>query len=317
MRALKKVRFGVFVLMGLMGLFFLAQRHTVAFAANAAAILPDLDETVTVAPNKNTSKEGDSDSLEDLEKAIQNDNGEVAAKPDESAPRSPAAETKAEPNIEDEILLGPDSPEGAEKKEPLVAAPPPPPPVVLPPITPVPFRAAAEEKSLPPRPPAPPVRERVSSFAENPRNQITNLEFKMEGPASRIVISSHTAPHYREVRNAGMKQIVYFFDNTETPDRLQRAYDTTEFPSPVALFTILQMPNEKPAQTKLIVQLREDKEPKVIAGERGMIIEFAGPSQKNEPRVVVGGSEGNGPIDDSLTGDPGNRLTANPFVGSK
>ncbi len=109
------------------------------------------------------------------------------------------------------------------------------------------------------------------------RNVLNNLEFRQEGAKSRIIVTSRVPLRYREVKNPTMKQIVYFFENTETPERLQRAYDTTEFVSPVALFTLLQMPKETPPSSKLIIQLREDSVPAVITSERGMYIEFSAP----------------------------------------
>jgi len=123
------------------------------------------------------------------------------------------------------------------------------------------------------------------------KNQITNLEFKLEGSTSRIVVSSRSPLRYREVRNPQVKQIVYFFENTETPQRLQRAYDTSEFSSPVALFTILQMPKETPPVTKLIVQLREDKSPVVTPNERGLYIDFPPPDKRDEQRLIVGDND--------------------------
>ena len=123
------------------------------------------------------------------------------------------------------------------------------------------------------------------------KNEITNLEFKMEGNNSRIVVTSRRGLRYREVRNPQVKQVVYFFENTETPSRLQRAYDTTEFVSPVALFTLLQMPKETPPVTKLIVQLREEKSPVIIPNERGIYIDFPPPDKRDEQRLILGDND--------------------------
>lgn len=121
-----------------------------------------------------------------------------------------------------------------------------------------------------------------------PKNKMTNLEFKMLGPDSRLTLTSHRALVYREVRNPAMKQVVYYFENTETPERLQRAYDASEFPSPVALFTLLQVRGQNPPSSKLIVQLREDKVPKVTAHDRGLYIDFPPPSA-GTPQIASGG----------------------------
>lgn len=121
-----------------------------------------------------------------------------------------------------------------------------------------------------------------------PKNKMTNLEFKMLGPDSRLTLTSRRALVYREVRNPAMKQVVYYFENTETPERLQRAYDASEFPSPVALFTLLQVRGQTPPSSKLIIQLREDKVPKVTAHERGLYIDFPPPSN-GTPQIAASG----------------------------
>jgi len=122
-------------------------------------------------------------------------------------------------------------------------------------------------------------------------NQVTSLDFRTDGPISRIVIGFQSRPAYRETRNDQVKQIVYLFENTETPQRLQRAYDTTEFSSPIALFTMLQMPQGGPPQSKLIVQLREGKVPTVSMSDRGMTITFPSSDYKVEPRAATSDSE--------------------------
>ncbi len=134
----------------------------------------------------------------------------------------------------------------------------------------------------------------ADDFAEVPganpalRNDITNLEFKMDGANSRILVSSRSPLTYREVKNPGMKQVVYYFENTGAAEKLQRAYDTTEFASPVALFTLLQTGNGATPASKLIVQLREDIAPSVIPSDRGLYIDFGPPTKDGEPRLVVG-----------------------------
>lgn len=118
-------------------------------------------------------------------------------------------------------------------------------------------------------------------------NEITNLEFKMEGGNSRILISSRQKLAYKENRSPGMRQLVYLFENTRTSQRLERAYDTTEFVSPVALFTLLQIPKTQPPVTKLIVQLREEKFPSVSNSERGLVLDFPAPDLKQEPKLLT------------------------------
>ena len=81
---------------------------------------------------------------------------------------------------------------------------------------------------------------------------------------------------------------MFVFENTTVPERLERAYDTSEFVSPVALFTLLQLPQKGTSVAKLIVQLREDKVPKITTSERGMTIDFAAPDDRGDARVALG-----------------------------
>jgi type IV pilus assembly protein PilQ len=153
-----------------------------------------------------------------------------------------------------------------------------------------PSSAKAAEPVLPEAPAA--VQAQEAPPAPAKPNAITNLEFKMEGPNSRVIISTQDKVAYRQDRNAQTKQFVFFFENTQTAQRLQRAYDTSEFNTPVALFTLLQMPGDKPPLSKLIIQLREDKDPTVTVTSTGLVIEFPPPSQKTEPRILIGEDDG-------------------------
>ncbi len=123
------------------------------------------------------------------------------------------------------------------------------------------------------------------------KNEITNLEFKMDGDVSRILISSRTKLNYKEFKNTSMKQVVYVLENTQVPERLERAYDTSEFGSPVALFTLLQIPKSKEPTAKLIVQLREDKAPSIVSSERGLSIDFPAADNLGDSRELLGSNE--------------------------
>ncbi len=116
-------------------------------------------------------------------------------------------------------------------------------------------------------------------------NQITNLEFQQDDKGSQIVVSSLRKLQYKESKSAGSRQFVYLFENTETPEKFQRAYDTTEFLSPVALFTLFQLPGKGRKTSKLIVQLREDQVPNLIDSDRGLVLEFT-PSGVRDPKVA-------------------------------
>jgi len=123
------------------------------------------------------------------------------------------------------------------------------------------------------------------------KNEITNLEFKMDGDVSRILISSRAKLNYKEFKNTSMKQVVYVLENTQVPERLERAYDTSEFASPVALFTLLQIPKSKEPTAKLIVQLREDKAPSIVSSERGLSIDFPAADNLGDSRELLGSNE--------------------------
>ena len=102
-------------------------------------------------------------------------------------------------------------------------------------------------------------------------NQITNLEFKHDEKGSKVVVSSLRKIRYTESKGAGTRQYVYLMQNTQTPEKFQRAYDTTEFTSPVALFTLFQLPGGAMTTSKLIIQLREDQVPTVVDSDRADI----------------------------------------------
>ncbi|MBI1861836.1 MAG: secretin and TonB N-terminal domain-containing protein [Deltaproteobacteria bacterium] len=135
--------------------------------------------------------------------------------------------------------------------------------------------------------------------APTAKNRVTNLEFRMDGPVSKISVTFEQKPVYREVKQSQVKQVIYFFDSTETPQKFQRAYDTTEFPSPVALFTLLQMPGETPL-SKLILQLREDKNPTVTTSDNHLFIEFQAPDGKYEPKLVVADEDGGAATEENI-----------------
>ena len=145
--------------------------------------------------------------------------------------------------------------------------------------------------------------------------EITNLEFKMEGDISRVSITSKSKLRYREIKNIPMKQLVYLFENTFVPERLERAYDTSEFVSPVALFTLLQVPKSKVPMAKLIIQLREDKVPVITNTERGMFIDFPAPDDSGESQGALGDEnkevlalESDYSVNQSFSGKPIERL---------
>lgn len=127
----------------------------------------------------------------------------------------------------------------------------------------------------------------VNSNRPNELNEILNLEFKMDADISRVVVSSRFKLKFKEFNNRAMKQLVYVFENTQVPERLERAYDTSEFASPVALFTLLQVPQNKVPTAKLIIQLREDKTPTISNTEKGLYLEFPSSESAKEPRISV------------------------------
>ncbi len=149
--------------------------------------------------------------------------------------------------------------------------------------------SAAEELSLGlandlPELPAP-SRKAASEDSVGP-NLVTNLEFKHDSKSSRIIVHAPRKISYTETRSEGARQYVYLLENTTTPEKYQRAYDTTEFASPVALFTLFQLPGSKKPTSKLIVQLREEQTPLVTDSDRGLILEFS-PLKSAEPHIAA------------------------------
>lgn len=225
--------------------------------------VPDLEEVIK-DPGKSAS-DPDQESLADLEKVIEAENSKPARAAQKNSQPEPEARDAAS-ELEESDVVEP------QKKEERRAE-----------IEPGPDLLEPQDAQ-----PSAPIDRRAEMPSSSQRNTVNNLEFKLDGGNSRLTVTSRYPLRYREIRNSGMKQVVYYFDNTEVPDRLQRAYDTTEFKSPVALFTILQVPKESPPSSKLIIQLREDKMPTVTSNARGLTIEFPPWSGKDEPRLIIG-----------------------------
>lgn len=224
-------------------------------------------EGESLEPARKLSKD---DQLEEEPSSLEEADAEEERSLDEQTPKTAATDDDAE-ELEKSI---------ADETPPATAKVAPPPPIkALPPPPPPPKLAAPEKKFRP---------------SAGTRNEVTNLEFKMDGPKSRVVVSFRDTPMYREERNENIKQVVYYFENTETANRLQRAYDTSEFQSPVNIFTLLQMPGGDRPLSKLIVQLRENKSPQVTATSNALYIDFPPPDKRYEPKVVIGGEDNNG-----------------------
>ena len=135
--------------------------------------------------------------------------------------------------------------------------------------------------------PAPPVRLAIEEAKGKP-NAVRNLEFKTYGPRSEVIVKFDHKPQYREVKYNQVHQLVYYFSNTVTSPKLERAYDTTEFQTPIALFSLLQMPQSTPPLTKLIVQLREDANPAISVSQDTLYVDFDAPSGTGEARLRLG-----------------------------
>jgi type IV pilus assembly protein PilQ len=119
---------------------------------------------------------------------------------------------------------------------------------------------------------------------------VTNLEFKINKERSDIILSSTRKPTFTPSQSTSTNQFVYILDNAETGEKLQRAYDTSEFRSPVAMFTLFQVPGAVPPVSKLIVQMREASKPEIIVSDRGLTLSFPPPSDGSK-EVVIGGKK--------------------------
>ncbi len=229
------------------------------------------DETL---PDDAEAMPSDSKAKSDSAQAPSGD-GTPDTDPDEDLPPEPET-TKPQKTVE-VAKPAPAKPGMATNELPPISEPAPPEVSVAPKSAPIPVLppAAAEEKTT-----------------------ISNLEFRMNGPGSRIILSYQGKAPYREERNEALKQIVYYFPNSETPQRLQRAYDTTEFQSPVSLFTLLQLPGSN--ESKLIVQLREDKVPQVQRSLNSIYIDFPPPDHKVQPAKVVVGEDNNTSTEENI-----------------
>ena len=232
----------------------------------------DQKDTTGASAPKTATAEPESDSLNDLEKVISEEKAPAAPK------RNVTVDTLNDDTKTDETRVN-DMLDNLKKDAPTEAKRATPAPM----HTPVPLDAPTPPTSLAKQTES---GSRASGLVNERLNEIRNLEFKMNSGTSRISVSFRSKPNYREERNNQLKQIVYYFDNTEVAQKLQRAYDTTEFNSPISLFTLLQMPGGGQPLSKLIVQLREDKMPTISATDYGLYLEFPAPD-KTDPKIQV------------------------------
>lgn len=117
------------------------------------------------------------------------------------------------------------------------------------------------------------------------RSVIQNIEFKIVDDKSTIQVTFSEMPKYQQSVNATLKQVAYYFENTQTPNRLQRAYDTTEFLSTVSLFTLLEMPS-KEGVSKLVIQLKDGKKPQASVSGNVLTIGFEGIKGSSEKSLT-------------------------------
>lgn len=133
-----------------------------------------------------------------------------------------------------------------------------------------------------------------------PVTAIRNVEFRMDADASQLLVTTDRRPEYRMTESAKGRQVTLLITNSTTPSRLLRSYDTSEFKSPVGIFSIQQTTSERRPATKIVFQLREKAKPEINVSETGLNVEFP-PSEKTARGRGLASAEGVTVDDDALT----------------
>jgi len=83
------------------------------------------------------------------------------------------------------------------------------------------------------------------------------------------------------------KQLVYDFKGLSTPKKFRRAFNTSEFNSPVAMYTLGQVTKRKKQSTQLVVQMRQLVIPEVVQDGSTFRLEFPNNIEKGADRKLA------------------------------
>ncbi len=142
----------------------------------------------------------------------------------------------------------------------------------------------------------------VKSLAP-PRNEILSVDFYPQKEGHELVIKMTQKPQYRMVSNEKKKRFSFVFERTVSSKALRRQYDTKEFKSPLASYSVAQLGKGKAIKTHLVLQMRDWTAPKVKLSGTAFKLEFVNPQIEEPSRKVASELPENSLDQDLLAGN--------------
>lgn len=121
----------------------------------------------------------------------------------------------------------------------------------------------------------------------NKTNELVSVDFFVEEKAQKIVLRATGPLKYRVIPKKNLQQIVYAFEKTSASKKLRRVYDTKEFKTAIAKYSLNQTVKRKVPTTQLTVQMDEFSVPKVIQTGEKLVLEFSDKSKSKTNRLIA------------------------------
>ncbi|NBX81602.1 AMIN domain-containing protein [bacterium] len=118
-------------------------------------------------------------------------------------------------------------------------------------------------------------------------NELVSVDFTKNDKGFQLAIQAKQPLKYRFITNTNENKITYTFEKTRVPKNLKRAYDSKEFGSPVALYSLSQLGKKNNLTTRLVIKMRELMIPQVIASGSGVILQFPEKSKAVAQRSIA------------------------------
>lgn len=88
-------------------------------------------------------------------------------------------------------------------------------------------------------------------------NHISAIKFSRKEKYHELEIQSEAPLNFKLQTKKKARQLIYTFSGVSIPRNLRRAYDTREFNSPVAMYTLGRLKNRRVSLGQLVIQMRE------------------------------------------------------------
>lgn len=118
-------------------------------------------------------------------------------------------------------------------------------------------------------------------------NELVSVDFTKNDKGFQLAITAKLPLKYRFVTNTKENKITYTFEKTRVPKNLKRAYDSKEFGSPVALYSLSQIGKKKVPTTRLVIKMRELMIPQVVESDKTVVLQFPEKSKAVAQRSIA------------------------------